>query len=104
MFLAGENSQEVSLLKQKLNTEEGVTYYEQFLGEAKNRNSDSQWTFQNVMLHLTSSALVTAAIVVICYFLAQKYLPFSQKSGEKITFDCDQAIAKKQRLEQKQKN
>ena len=55
------------------------------------------------MLHLTSSALVTAAIVVICYYLLKKYLPFTQKNSEKISFDCDQAILKKQRLEQTQK-
>ena len=56
---------EASTIKKELNTEDGVKYYEQYLGKAAKNNSEVIWTTYAIMLNLTVAVLITSVIVFV---------------------------------------
>ena len=57
-------------VKKKLGTEEGVKYYERYLGGGKGDKAyaGDEWNLNRVVMHLTYAALITAFVVFGCKF------------------------------------
>ena len=83
-------------IKRVLNSEDGVRYYEQYLGRAK--TSNSVHLHANIFVYLGVFVLVTATITFVCQLAWQRLR--LEGPRESITVDCEKAILKKQRLEQ----
>ena len=82
-------------IKKRLETAEGVRYYEQYLGKATNSAGD--YNTQFVLTHVALALLITTAIVFIVRQIYKRLATSDSKA--RISRDCEQAILKKQRLE-----
>ena len=66
-FLA--DARNVSLIKQRLGTEEGIQYYAKYLGEKQEsaaNQEQSRWSIDIVVTYVMLSVLVSMAAVYIC--------------------------------------
>ena len=90
---------DIALIKKRLQSEEGVRFYEQYLGvgaKGTEQGEAASFTYL-VILHVVSALLVTTVIVMACRCLYHRLT--RSKPQDQINFDCQQAILKKQRLE-----
>ena len=83
-------------IKHKLNTSDGINYYEQFIGNVNTNKKDQNDKFSPyvIMLHLVSAIAITSVIVTVVKYLWNRYFTPTDHSS-KINFDCEQAILKK---------
>ena len=83
-------------IKHKLNTSDGINYYEQFIGNVNTNKKDQNDKFSPyvIMLHLVSAIAITSVIVTVVKYLWNRYFTPTDHIS-KINFDCEQAILKK---------
>ena len=83
-------------IKHKLNTSDGINYYEQFIGNVNTNKKDQNEKFSPyvIMLHLVSAIAITSVIVTVVKYLWNRYFTPTDHIS-KINFDCEQAILKK---------
>lgn len=87
---------DIKLIKKRLNTKEGVEFYDQYLGRS-GKNQERSSKVLVFMLHLAVALLIVTALVLTCNYGVARL--FRSKKQTQINFDCNQAILKKQRLE-----
>ena len=85
-FLADEN---FTIIKKRLNTDEGIKYYEHYLGQASKKEKPHhlrELTMSQILLHLAAATLITTAIVFVARFV---YRYFNQTAKQaKVEYDC----------------
>lgn len=93
VFLTDSNPEQV---KRILNSEEGVRYYEQYLGRVK--HTDGAHHTETIFLYLGILSLVVSALAYASHHVWKRLRVEGPREG--ISVDCENAIRKKQRLEQ----
>ncbi len=99
-FLA--DARNVSLIKQRLTTEEGIREYAQYLGEKQQETNAAMngenWTLYSIVTYVVLAAFISMAVVLICQSIWKRLMVADPQAT--IGQDCQQAILKKERLEQ----
>ena len=79
-----------------LNSPEGVRYYEQYLGRAK--HTDGAQNIGRIFLYLGTLSVIVSVLAYASHHAWKRLRVEGQREG--ISVDCENAIRKKQRLEQ----
>ena len=84
-FLANDN---FTIIKKRLNTDEGIKYYEHYLGEATKKEKPrlSELTLSQILLHLAAAVLITTAIIYVARYV-YRYFNQTEKQA-KVDYDC----------------
>ena len=94
LFLAESDEK---IIKKRLNDEDGVRYYEKYLGKGA-KNFEEPNHILILILHVAIALIITSCIVLFFQFFWEKFSINERQT--QINFDCKQAIEKKKRLEQ----